>query len=67
MSEWIEWSGGDSPVADDVEVEIRWFNDHPGRGIVESKGRADDFFWQLYGRPGDPFYGDIIAYRVVQP
>lgn len=64
-SEWIEWAGGECPVSDDTEVEIRWF-DEDMDAWVQTSGPVDTFSWPIYGEPGAPADGDIIAYRVVQ-
>ena len=63
--EWIEWAGGECPVADGAEVEIRWFDADMG-DWVQTSGPADTFSWPIIGKPGAPDDGDIIAYRVVQ-
>lgn len=55
MSEWIEWSGGECPVAPETVVEIRVRDGNP-----YPTDTADKFYW-LHGQLGS----DIIAYRVV--
>lgn len=54
---WIEWDGGDCPVATDVRVDVK-FRD----GTDDLSGEsADTWGW-------DHSYGsqDIVAYRVVK-
>jgi hypothetical protein len=55
-SEWIEWAGGEQPVADHFVVEIRFRNGH------EDSDPAIYWFW---GRDDRDDASDIIAYRVV--
>lgn len=56
MGEWIEWGGGECPVADGTVVEIafrdgsRWHTD-----------KASDYYWG-----SDSLGEDIIRYRVVE-
>jgi len=54
---WIEWNGGDCPVADYEHVELRWSNN------VISRGRASNFGWE--NRIGQGHHS-IIAYRVIE-
>lgn len=57
--DWIEWSGGECPVAPDAKVGVR-FRD----GWTSYAGRAG--FWSTWWQHvGHSF--DITAYRVVQP
>ena len=53
--DWIEWHGGECPVAADTKVEVK-FSD----GIMDDAENADFWTWPHYvhGR-------DIIAYRVL--
>lgn len=55
--DWIEWKGGDCPVADYEHVELRWSNN----GV--SRGRASNFGWE--NRIGQGYHS-IIAYRVIE-
>jgi hypothetical protein len=55
-SEWIEWGGGECPVGQETEVEIRLRV--TGAESVITAANCD---WL---HVGDGF-GDIIAYRVV--
>lgn len=63
-NEWIEWAGDRQPVADDVRVEIKWWDAEEG-GEALALGCADAFWWPVDGSPGSPLDGDIVAYRVV--
>jgi hypothetical protein len=65
-TDWIEWTGGECPVADTAEVDVR-FDDN-----VEIGGMSAGF-WKGDGTDGDPNWwsGDqvvghnIVAYRAV--
>lgn len=54
MGEWIEWGGGDCPVADGTVVEIEARN-----GVRWHTDKASDYCWRRNG-----FTYDIIRYRV---
>lgn len=58
-SDWIEWNGGDLPVARNAIVSVKM---RAYAGSVER--RADELRW-WHGPSGDPH--DIVAYRVVKP
>lgn len=54
---WIEWNGGECPVAPEAIVEVK---------LASKKfvtGMAEDYQWSN----DDPWTVRIIAYRVVQP
>lgn len=51
---WVEWKGGEQPVSDNVEVEIRQ------RDGQEHAGCAGVFYWS-----DDGGSCDIIAYRIL--
>jgi hypothetical protein len=53
---WIEWSGGECPLADNTRHEVR-FRD----GSIEADDEPQTWNWSE-----DGVEGDIIAYRVVQ-
>ena len=55
--EWIEWNGGECPIADDVQHEIRM------RDGWESSRGADAQIWS--GWVHDDSAYDIVAYRVM--
>ena len=59
MTDWIEWHGDEQPVADDVEVEVK-FCDETDDSLVEPFGEARGFCWEHSDDEGD-----IIAYRIV--
>ena len=50
---WIEWHGGDRPVAAHCEVEIGF------RERYTAKGPAGNIKWEHFGRDSD-----IVRYRV---
>lgn len=50
---WIEWHGGDRPVAADCEVEIGF------RERYTARGPAGNIKWEHFGRDSD-----IMRYRV---
>lgn len=52
---WIEWSGGEQPVGDNVEVEVQ-FRD--GSNLQEKAGY---FSWEHHKESFD-----IVAYRVIK-
>jgi len=56
MSEWIQWHGGECPVARDASLSIRF------RDGCEMPGAGDDSLrWSHSGGNGD-----IVAYRIVE-
>ena len=57
MSEWIEWNGGECPVAGDTLVEVR-FQD----GTHSKARKAAIWSWKH-----DFVNSDIVAYRIVEP
>jgi len=68
---WIEWGGGDCPVAPDVMVEVRLRTGDEigasgtlsaGDWMVQPEYPDDPSNWEHHGHPDD-----IIAYRVVKP
>jgi hypothetical protein len=58
---WIPWEGGDCPVKPEAWVEVKWRKGMKGSGGT-SKDIGGIFSWSHEGG-----FGDIIAYRVVQP
>lgn len=52
---WIDWGGGECPVADAARVQLKWSNGHT------NAGRASNFGWS---HPVG--YVNIIAYRVIE-
>ena len=60
MSDWIEWHGGEQPVADDVVVEIRLRN-----GSFEEGYPAQFLRWHNAEAESKDSVFDIIAYRIV--
>ena len=57
-NEWIEWAGGECPVASDVRVET----------ISRRYGRAGIRYADSVDWKHRPIAGlDIIAYRIVEP
>lgn len=61
MNDWIEWNGGECPVAGEVRTDIR-FRIAPGEeeGCTERNRQASYYRWDHNGG-----YGDIVAYRLV--
>lgn len=62
---WIEWAGGECPVADDAMIQVQFrcerrkaAEDVAAERAVSLEGRT--FRWSHLG-----FRADIIAYRVV--
>jgi len=59
--EWIEWNGGECPVADGKSVEVRYRSfQHGDKYSTEIYDNATKIRWKHTGQGGD-----IIAYRVV--
>lgn len=58
MSDWIEWNGGECPVADGTLVDVKLRAD-----VIVEQELAAGWFWE-HGLVHDD--GDIIAYRVVK-
>lgn len=56
--EWINWWGGDCPVAPNAEGEIKFSDGKTSKGNIG----AVDWEWRSGGR-----YGDIVAYRLREP
>lgn len=59
-SKWIEWKGGECPLANGVEHRVK-FRDGEVSGI---RDKADSLFWRHYSTGIGTGGGDIIAYRV---
>lgn len=58
MSEWIEWNGGECPVANDTDFEFIY---RGGRKVrVRAGGTA--YRWKHLGASHD-----IVAYRIITP
>lgn len=57
MSDWIEWNGGECPVAAGKLVDVKFRN-----GVIVAHELAENWDWE-HGIVQDD--GDIIAYRVV--
>lgn len=58
---WIEWSGGECPVAESCVVEVKFRS-----GKVKKPAAAEEYLWTNgYGDLAETG-ADIIAYRVVQ-
>lgn len=56
-TEWIEWNGGECPVADAPHVEVKL------RGGGIAGGRACVLDWEHWHQSPEL---DIIAYRIVE-
>lgn len=56
MNDWIEWKGGDCPVAGDVMVETKLRDGGNGSAVARE--------WEWAHGPSS---ADIIAYRVIYP
>jgi hypothetical protein len=56
QSDWIEWAGGECPVADDVRVETKLRSGLTG---------VDRSQWWDWPHMASDRMNDIIAYRVV--
>lgn len=59
---WIEWKGGKRPVAEDVEVEVRFHGSDWPRSTRLLAGRYD---WNHSDTLPD-WGGNIVAYRIVE-
>lgn len=57
--EWIEWGGGECPVAQDAMVEFKRRD-----GKVMKRWRARDATWKYGGNL--PATNEIVAYRIVK-
>lgn len=55
LTPWIEWHGGERPVAPKTRVEVKCRD-----GGIDGPIAAKDYYWRHYGHSGD-----IIAYRVL--
>ena len=58
--EWIEWAGGDCPVPEGIEVDVKFQN-----GEVCDNGMVPSTSWDW--AHGDCGGYDIVAYRIVTP
>jgi len=54
--EWIEWNGGECPVAPETRVEVKFHNE-------ETNGLCFAHYWDWNDADGDGY--EIIAYRVL--
>ena len=68
---WVEWGGGDCPLADDTLVEVRTLDPDEGDYVTEfAEGAYTAGFWK---RPADWWKHEhqdgtnIIAYRIITP
>jgi hypothetical protein len=61
---WIEWKGGECPVAPDALIYWKLWQD--GKGSVCGPAHPHGLVWR-HGGDGKPRFNDIIAYRVVAP
>jgi len=61
-SDWIEWAGGECPVADDVFVTVRIRDRAKCRASGET---AEAYTWSWAHIPEDAGQ-DIIAYRLAE-
>jgi hypothetical protein len=59
MTDWIEWSGGERPVAPGTRVEVRFRS-----GDSDPHCNAAWWGWKWMGRDLEDTH-DIVAYRVV--
>jgi hypothetical protein len=59
MTDWIEWKGGECPVAPGTRVEVRFRS-----GDSDPHCNAAWWGWKWMGRDLEDTY-DIVAYRVV--
>lgn len=57
---WIEWKGGECPVAPKTTVEPRYRN-----GESDDAGQAYRYQWDHWPTPRNEW--DIVAYRIVKP
>ena len=60
MSDWIEWHGGEQPVADEVVVEVKLRN-----GTVLGEDPPEFYRWTNSSTKDVCYEYDIIAYRIV--
>lgn len=60
---WIEWDGGEQPVAPDARVEVRFRSDRPDEVAMAGQWRWNH--WHK-SRGGEPNPHDIVAYRLVK-
>jgi hypothetical protein len=61
---WIEWSGGECPVPDGREIEVRYRNGRKWRGVVGQDDGLDDDAWDNDGVDWDViFYRDLTAFE----
>lgn len=58
---WIEWTGGECPVAPETLVDVMFRGPTYGMEPDRDHGQADDFYW-----PHDDEACDIVSYRVAQ-
>jgi hypothetical protein len=63
---WIEWAGGECPVAPGVLVEVRYRGSRkPETGPWETETGPGETFGECW--QDDDYAEDIIAYRIVSP
>ena len=62
---WIEWSGGECPVADDYFVDIRFRFGMVRHSVVAGDFVDADDSLNYWIHDGDTH--DIIAYRIAEP
>ena len=53
--EWIEWAGGECPIADDARIDVKCRDGDVLRDYLPS-----NLYWSHHN-----YWGDIVAYRVM--
>lgn len=56
--EWIEWAGGECPIADDARIDVKCRDGDVLRDCLPSS-----LYWSHYADGN--YWGDIVAYRVL--
>lgn len=56
--EWIEWKGGECPIADDARIDVKCRDGDVLRDCLPS-----NLYWSHHADGN--YWGDIVAYRVM--
>ena len=72
MTDWIEWTGGDCPVAKGTLVDVKYRDGRSARGVTAGtewgeSGHVSDNGKNAEGWSHDGIGADIVAYRLAQP
>ena len=71
-NDWIEWAGGDCPVAKGTLVDVKYWNGGEALGVTagtapDEEGHVAHNGLYAFDWSHDGMHEDIVAYRLAQP